>query len=341
MFDKILGLFSKDLAIDLGTANTLVYVRGRGIVLREPSVVAIDKEKNTILAVGEEAKRMLGKTPGNIVSIRPLRDGVITDFEVTEAMLSHFIKKVHNRKSFVRPRIVVAIPSGITQVEKKAVIDSALSAGAREVYLIEQPMAAAIGAGLPVQEPVGNMIVDIGGGTTEIAIISLSGIVYSHSLRVAGDEIDEAIVQHIKKKHNLVIGEKTAERIKIEIASAHPDADKEGYFEVKGRDLTEGIPSTVKVTSGEIREAISETVSKIVVAVKEALEKAPPELSADLAERGIVLAGGGALLPGLDKLIAEKTHLPVIIAEDPLTCVVEGTGKVLEHLSLLKRISVA
>ena len=341
MLDKFLGFFSKDLAIDLGTANTLVYVKGKGIVLREPSVVAIDKDTNTILAVGEEAKRMLGKTPGNIVSIRPLRDGVITDFEVTEAMLAHFIKKVHNRKSFVRPRIVVAIPSGITQVEKKAVIDSALSAGAREVYLIEQPMAAAIGAGLPVQEPVGNMIVDIGGGTTEIAIISLSGIVYSYSLRIAGDELDEAIAQYIKKKHNLIIGEKTAEKIKLEIASAHPDADREGYVEVKGRNLTEGIPATVKITSAEIREAITDTVSKIVSAVKEALEKAPPELSADLAERGIVLAGGGALLPGLDRVIAEKTKLPVIIAEDPLTCVVEGAGKVLEHLPLLKRISVA
>ena len=341
MLDRILGLFSKDLAIDLGTANTLVYVKGKGIVLREPSVVAIDKESNTILAVGEEAKKMLGKTPGHIVSIRPLRDGVITDFEVTEAMLSHFIRKVHNRKSFVRPRIVVAIPSGITQVEKKAVIDSALSAGAREVYLIEQPMAAAIGAGLPVQEPVGNMIVDIGGGTTEIAIISLSGIVYSHSLRIAGDELDEAIVQYIKRKYNLVIGEKTAEKIKISMASAHPEADKEGEIEVKGRDLTEGIPATVKITSSEVREAIADTVSKIVTAVKESLEKAPPELSADLAERGIVLAGGGALLPGLDRLISERTHLPVIIAEDPLTCVVEGAGKVLDHLSLLKRISVA
>ena len=341
MIDKILGLFSKDMAIDLGTANTLVYIKGKGIVLREPSVVAIDKERNTILAVGAEAKKMLGKTPGNIVSIRPLRDGVITDFEVTEAMLSYFIKRVHNRKSFVRPRVVVAIPSGITQVEKKAVIDSSLSAGAREVYLIEQPMAAAIGAGLPVQEPVGNMIVDIGGGTTEIALISLSGIVYSHSLRIAGDEIDEAIINYIKKKYNLIIGEKTAERIKIEMGSAHPDTDKEGYIEVKGRNITEGIPDTVRITSAEVREAISEAVSKIVVAVKEALEKAPPELSADLAERGIVLAGGGALLPGLDKVIAEKTKLPVIIAEDPLTCVVKGTGKVLEHLSFLKRISVA
>ncbi len=341
MLDKLLGFFSKDLAVDLGTANTLVYVRGRGIVLREPSVVAIDKDTNSVLAVGEEAKKMLGKTPGNIVSIRPLRDGVITDFEVTEAMLSHFIKKVHNRKTFVRPRVVVAIPSGITQVEKKAVIDSALSAGAREVYLIEQPMAAAIGAGLPVQEPVGNMIVDIGGGTTEIAIISLSGIVYSHSLRIAGDEIDEAIVQYIKKKYNLIIGEKTAERIKIGLASAHPETDREGEMEVKGRDLTEGVPSTVKVTSGEIREAISETIYKIVITVKESLEKVPPELSADLAERGIVLAGGGALLPGLDRVISERTHLPVIVADDPLTCVVEGAGKVLEHLSLLKRISVA
>ncbi len=341
MLNRLLGIFSKDLAVDLGTANTLIYVKGKGIVLREPSVVAIDKDSNTVLAVGEEAKKMLGKTPGNIVSIRPLRDGVITDFEVTEAMLSYFIKKVHNRNTFVRPRVVVAVPSGITQVEKKAVIDSVSSAGAREVYLIEQPMAAAIGAGLPVQEPVGNMIVDIGGGTTEIAVISLSGIVYSQSLRIAGDEIDEAIVQYIKKKYNLIIGEKTAERIKIEFASAHPETDREGYLEVKGRDLAEGVPATIKVTSAEIREAISETVHKIVITVKESLEKVPPELSADLAERGIVLAGGGALLPGLDRVLAEKTKLPVIVAEDPLTCVVKGAGKVLDHLSLLKRISVA
>ncbi len=341
MIDKILGLFSKDLAVDLGTANTLVYVKGRGIVLREPSVVAIEKESKQILAVGEEAKRMLGKTPGNIVAIRPLRDGVITDFEVTEAMLSYFIKRVHNRRSFVRPRIVVAVPSGITQVERRAVVDSAHSAGAREVYLIEQPMAAAIGAGLPVQEPVGNMIVDIGGGTTEIAVISLSGIVYSYSLRVAGDEIDEAIIQYIKRKYNLIVGERTAEKIKIALAAAHPDAVKNEEMEVKGRDIAEGVPKGVKVTSQEIMEAIVDPVNQIVDAVKESLEKIPPELSADLTERGIVLAGGGALLSGLDLLLTERTGLPVIVADDPLTCVVMGAGKVLEELTLLKKVSLS
>ena len=341
MIDKILGLFSKDLAVDLGTANTLVYVKGKGIVLREPSVVAIEKDSRQILAVGEEAKRMLGKTPGNIVAIRPLRDGVITDFEVTEAMLSYFIKRVHNRRSFVRPRIVVAVPSGITQVERRAVVDSAHSAGAREVYLIEQPMAAAIGAGLPVQEPVGNMVVDIGGGTTEIAVISLSGIVYSHSLRVAGDEIDEAIIQYIKREYNLIVGERTAEKIKIALAAAHPDAVKDEVMEVKGRDITEGVPKGVRVTSQEIMEAIVDPVNQIVNAVKESLERIPPELSADLTERGIVLAGGGALLAGLDLLLTEKTGLPVIVADDPLTCVVMGAGKVLEELTLLKKVSLS
>ena len=341
MLDKILGAFSKDLAVDLGTANTLVYVKGKGIVLREPSVVAIEKNKKRILAVGEEAKKMLGKTPGNIVAIRPLRDGVITDFEVTEAMLSYFIKKVHNRRTFVRPRVVVAVPSGITPVERRAVVDSAHSAGAREVYLVEQPMAAAIGANLPIQEPVGNMIVDIGGGTTEIAIISLSGIVFSHSLRVAGDEIDEAIISYIKKKYNLIIGERTAEKIKIELGAAHPTAVKNGTMKVKGRSISEGVPKSVEVSSEEVLEAIKDPVMQIVGAVKEALEKVPPELSADLTERGIVLAGGGALIPGLDVLIHEVTGLPVIVADDPLTCVVMGAGRVLEELSLLKRVSVS
>jgi len=342
MFNKLMGIFSKDLAVDLGTANTLVYVRGKGVTLREPSVVAIEKEKRRVLAVGDEAKRMLGRTPGNIVAIRPLRDGVITDFEVTEAMLNHFIRKVHNRGSFVRPRVVIAIPSGITQVEKRAVRDSAESAGAREIYLIEQPMAAAIGAGLPIQEPVGSMIVDIGGGTTEVAVISLSGIVYSRSIRIAGDEMDEAIIAYIKKKHSLLIGESTAERVKIELGSAYALEEFENStMEVKGRDLKEGVPKTIEVSTAEVREAIQGPVNDILSAVKEALETIPPELSADLAERGIILTGGGSLLRGLDILISEYTGLPVIRAEDPLTTVARGTGKVLEELDLLKSVSVS
>jgi len=341
MFSKIIGLFSKDLAVDLGTANTLVYVRGKGILLREPSVVAVEQSKSQVLAVGEEAKRMLGRTPGNIVAIRPLRDGVITDFEVTEAMLNYFIRKVHNRRGFVRPRVVIAIPSGITQVEKRAVKDSAESAGSREIYLIEQPMAAAIGAGLPVQEPVGNMVVDIGGGTTEVAIISLSGIVYSHSLRVAGDEMDDAIISYIKKKHNLLIGERTAERVKIELGSAYPIQDlEEATMEVKGRDLREGVPKVIEVSAQEVREALQGPVNEILSSIKEALEKVPPELSADLAERGIILAGGGALLRGLDLLISEYTGLPAIPADDPLTAVARGAGKVLEELELLRKVSI-
>jgi len=341
MLNKFVGLFSKDLAVDLGTANTLVYVRGKGIVLREPSVVAIEQSSNRVLAVGDEAKRMLGRTPSNIVAVRPLRDGVITNFEVTEAMLNYFIRRVHNRRGFVRPRVVIAIPSGITQVEKRAVRDSAESAGSREIYLIEQPMAAAIGAGLPVQEPVGNMIVDIGGGTTEVAVISLSGIVYSQSLRVAGDEIDEAIITHIKKKHNLLIGERTAERVKIEIGSAYPLSDLEdATITVKGRCLREGVPKVIEITSEEVREAIQGPVNEILASIKEALEEVPPELSADLAERGIVLAGGGALLRGLDQLISEFTGLPVIQAEDPLTAVARGAGKVLEELDLLRKVSI-
>lgn len=340
MLDKIFGLFSKDLAIDLGTANTVIYVRGKGIVLCEPSVVAIDKNKNKVIAVGEEAKRMMGKTPGHVEVYRPLRDGVITNFEVTEAMLSYFIKKVHDRSTFIRPRVVIAVPSGITQVEKRAVIDSATSAGVREVYLIEQPMAAAIGAGLPVEEPTGSMIVDIGGGTTEIAVITLSGIAYSYSLRVGGDEIDEAIAHYIKQKFGLIIGPATAEKIKIEIGSAHPSADREGTVEVKGRDALEGIPKKIEVTSKDIREAMKEPILQIVHTVKESLEHVEPELSADLAERGITLAGGGAMIPGLDILLSEYTKLPVKIAEDPLFCVVKGAGRVLEEIELLSRVSV-
>lgn len=341
MIDKIFGFFSKDLAIDLGTATTVVYVRGKGIVVCEPSVVAVDKNKNRVIAVGEEAKRMMGKTPDYIDVIRPLRDGVITNFEVTEAMLSYFIKKVHNRKTFVRPRVVIAVPSGITQVEKRAVIDSATGAGVREVYLIEQPMAAAIGAGLPVEEPTGSMIVDIGGGTTEIAVITLSGLAYSYSLRVGGDEIDEAIVQYVKQKFGLIIGLPTAERIKITLGSAHPDTDKEEVMEVKGRDAVEGVPKKITITSKDVREAIREPVMEIVKTVKESLENIPPELSADLVERGITLAGGGALLAGLDKLLSEYTKLPVWVAEDPMFCVVKGAGKILEEIDLLSRVTIS
>ncbi|MGB9668280.1 MAG: rod shape-determining protein [Thermosulfidibacteraceae bacterium] len=340
MLDKLFGLFSKDLAIDLGTANTVVYVRGKGIVVCEPSVVAVDKNRNKVVAVGDEAKRMMGKTPDHIDVIRPLRDGVITNFEVTEAMLSYFIKKVHNRKTFVRPRVVIAVPSGITQVEKRAVIDSAMGAGVREVYLIEQPMAAAIGAGLPVEDPTGSMVVDIGGGTTEIAVITLSGIAYSYSLRVGGDEIDEAIAQYIKQKYGLIIGLPTAERIKIEMGSAHPSTDRDGEIEVKGRDAAEGIPKKIKITSKDVREAMMEPIMEIVKTVKLSLENVAPELSADLVERGITLTGGGALIPGLDVLISEYTKLPAWAAEDPLFCVVKGAGKILEELDLLSRVTI-
>lgn len=341
MIDKIFGFFSKDLAIDLGTATTVVYVKGKGIVVCEPSVVAVDKNKNKVIAVGEEAKRMMGKTPDHIEVTRPLRDGVITNFEVTEAMLSYFIRKVHNRKTFVRPRVVIAVPSGITQVEKRAVIDSATGAGVREVYLIEQPMAAAIGAGLPVEEPTGSMIVDIGGGTTEIAVITLSGLAYSYSLRIGGDEIDEAIVQYVKQKFGLIIGLPTAEKIKIALGSAHPDTDKEEVMEVKGRDAVEGIPKKIVITSRDVREAIKEPVMEIVKTVKESLENIQPELSADLVERGITLAGGGALLAGLDKLLSEYTKLPVWVAEDPMFCVVKGAGKILEEIDLLSRVTIS
>lgn len=340
--DSLLGRFSNDLAIDLGTANTLIYVRGKGIVANEPSVVAVQKDdsgRKKVLAVGKEAKQMLGRTPGNIMAIRPLRDGVIADFEVTEAMLRYFIEKVHNRKMLIRPRMVIGIPSGITQVEKRAVRDSAISAGAKEVYLIEEPMAAAIGAGLPITEASGNMIVDIGGGTTEVAIISLSGIVYSLSTRVGGDKMDEAIIQYIKRKYNLLIGERTAEVIKITIGNAYPENEIR-TLEVKGRDLVTGIPKTADVTSEEVRDALGEPINAIVQAVKVALERTPPELGADIVDKGIVLAGGGALLKGLDTLLREETGLPIIIADDPLTAVVMGAGRALDQIALLKNVTV-
>ena len=342
-FDGILGIFSSDLAIDLGTANTLVYVKGKGIVLMEPSVVAVSvdhRSKNRVLAVGSDAKNMLGRTPGNIVAIRPMRDGVIADFEVTEAMLRHFIHKVHNRRTFVRPRIIIAVPSGITQVEKRAVKESAESAGAREVFLIEEPMAAAIGANLPITEPTCNMVVDIGGGTTEVAVISLAGIVYSRSVRVAGDKMDSAIIQYIKRKYNLLIGEMTAEIIKMTIGNASPDPQDLETIEVKGRDLASGIPKILSIDSEEIRVAISEQIDSIIETVKIALEQTPPELAADIVDRGIILTGGGALLKNLDKFLREETSLPITIAEDPLTTVALGCGKTLDNIEILKQVII-
>ncbi|TLM68848.1 MAG: rod shape-determining protein [Deltaproteobacteria bacterium] len=343
LFDAILGMFSNDLAIDLGTANTLVYLKGKGVVVSEPSVVAVQKDgigQKKVLAVGTEAKNMLGRTPGSIVAIRPMKDGVIADFDITEEMLRYFIRKIHDRKALVRPRIVICVPSGITQVEKRAVKESAESAGAREVYLIEEPMAAAIGAGLPITEASGNMIVDIGGGTTEVAVISLAGIVYAKSVRVGGDKMDEAIVQYIKRKYNLLIGDRTAEAIKIEIGEAYP-GDQKLSFEVKGRDLVSGIPKTQEINSEEMREALSEPINAIVEAVRNALERTPPELAADIVDKGIVLAGGGALLRNLDVLLREETGLPVVIAEDPLSCVVLGSGKVLDEIDLLRQVTVS
>ena len=342
-FDGILGFFSTDLAIDLGTANTLVYVKGKGIVLMEPSVVAVSvdhRSKNRVLAVGSDAKKMLGRTPGNIVAIRPMRDGVIADFEVTEAMLRYFIHKVHNRRTFVRPRIIIAVPSGITQVEKRAVKESAESAGAREVFLIEEPMAAAIGANLPITEPTCNMVVDIGGGTTEVAVISLAGIVYSRSVRVAGDKMDSAIIQYIKRKYNLLIGEMTSEMIKMTIGNASPDPQDLETIEVKGRDLASGIPKILSIDSEEIRVAISEQIDSIIETVKIALEQTPPELSADIVDRGIILTGGGALLKNLDKFLRDETSLPITIAEDPLTTVALGSGKALDNIDILKQVVI-
>lgn len=339
MFNIIYKFFSTDIGIDLGTATTLVYVKGEGIVLCEPSVVAIEKNKNSVLAVGTEAKRMLGRTPGNIIAIRPMKDGVIADFDVTQMMLKYFINKAHgNRRWFFRPRIVISVPSGITEVERRAVRESAHQAGAREVYLIEEPMAAAIGAGLPVTEPSGNMVIDIGGGTTEVAVISLGGIVVSETVRVAGDEMDEAIVHHIKRKYNLMIGERTAEEIKIKIGSAC-ELPEEKRMLIKGRDLVAGLPRTIEISSEEIREALMEPVLTIVNVVKSTLERTPPELAADLVDSGIVMAGGGSQLRGLDKLLQKETGLPVRLAENPETAIVLGTGRMLESLEMLSRLN--
>ena len=342
IINRILGWFSSDMAIDLGTANTLVYVKGKGIVCNEPSVVAVARGTDKVLAVGAEAKRMLGRTPGSIVAIRPMKDGVIADFDATERMLNYFISKVHDRKALFSPRIVVGVPSGITQVERRAVKGAAEKAGAREVYLIEEPMAAAIGAGLPITEPSGNMIVDIGGGTTDVAVISLAGIVYSKTVKIGGDKMDEAIVNYMKRKYNLLIGERTAEEIKIEIGSAYSldGDDSKKTMEVKGRDMVSGIPKTLLVDEEEIREAIQEPVIAIVNTIKLTLENTPPELAADIVDRGIVLAGGGALLKGIDVLLREETGLPIILAEDPLSSIVLGAGKVLDELDLLRKISL-
>ncbi len=338
MFHKVLGWFSNDLAIDLGTANTLVFAKGRGIVCNEPSVVAIQKDK--VIAVGTEAQKMLGRTPANIVAMRPLKEGVIADFDKTGEMLKYFIRKVHNRKSFISPRIAIGVPSGITQVEQRAVKDAAQASGAREIYLIEEPMAAALGVGLPIGEPSGNMIVDIGGGTTDVAVISLHGVVYSKAVRMGGDKMDEDLVNHIKSKGRILIGDRTAELIKREIGSAFKTDDENRSMDVKGRDLVSGIPKTITIFEDEVREAISETVTVIVNAIKVALENTPPELASDIVDRGIVLAGGGALLRGLDALIRHETALPVIVAEEPLLAVVNGVGKVLDDLDILSRVSL-
>ncbi len=342
IFDSLLGFFSNDMAIDLGTATTLVYVKGKGIVLCEPSVVAVRKDSRggrKILAVGKEAKKMLGRTPGNIMAIRPIKDGVIADFEITECMLRYFIAQVHKGRTLVRPRIIVSVPSGITEVEKRAVRESAQSAGAREVYLIEEPMAAAIGAGLPVSAPSGNMIVDIGGGTSEVAVISLSGIVYAQSVRVGGDKMHEAVIQYIKRKYNLLIGESTAEMAKISIGTAYPEKEVR-TMEIKGRDLLAGTPKVLQITSEEMREALAEPINAILEAVKTTLERTPPELAADIVDKGIVLAGGGSLLRNLDVLLREETNLPITIAEDPLSAVVLGSGKALDEPDLLKEVMV-
>jgi rod shape-determining protein MreB len=340
MLQKMLGWFSNDLAVDLGTANTLVFVKDRGIVCNEPSVVAILRNTGKVIAVGTEAQRMLGKTPANIVAMRPLKDGVIADFDKTGEMLKYFIRKVHNRKSFISPRIVIGVPSGITQVEQRAVKDAAQASGAREIYLIEEPMAAALGVGLPIGEPSGNMIVDVGGGTTDVAVISLHGVVYSKAVRVGGDKMDEGIVNFIKNKTKILIGDRTAEHIKREIGSAFKIGTGDKTMEVKGRDLVSGIPKTVTIYEDEIREAINEPVMVIINTIKVALENTPPELASDIVDRGIVLAGGGALLRGLDLLLKHETGLPVIVAEDPLSAVVNGVGKVLDDLDILKRVAI-
>jgi rod shape-determining protein MreB len=342
IFDWLYGLFSNDLAIDLGTATTLIYVRGKGIVSCEPSVVAVQQDSRgakKVLAVGREAKEMLGRTPGNIQAVRPLRDGVIADFEITEAMLRWFIARANTRRTLVKPRIIICVPFGITEVEKRAVKESAEGAGAREVYLIEEPMAAAIGAGLPITEPSGNMVVDIGGGTTEVAVISLAGIVYSQSVRVGGDKMDESIVAYMKRKYNLAIGEQTAERIKMTIGNAYP-LEQQSTMEVKGRDMVAGVPKTIVVHSDEIREALSEPINAIVEAVLVALERTPPELAADIVDKGIVLTGGGSLLKNLDVLLREETGLPVMVCDDPISAVVLGSGKALDHMELLKEVTI-
>lgn len=334
------GMFSKDMGIDLGTANTLVFVKGKGVIIREPSVVAIQANTKEVLAVGEEAKRMIGRTPGHIVAIRPLKDGVIADFDVTQSMLRYFIRKAYPRRSYFKPRVVVCVPSGVTEVEKRAVEEAAIQAGAREkdVYLIEEPMAAAIGAGLPVQEPTGSMVVDIGGGTTEVAIISLGGIVTSRSIRVGGDELDESIVHYIKKEYNLMIGERTAEEVKVTIGSADR-GPKEEKMQIRGRDLISGLPKTIEITSSEIHDALKEPVASIIDAIKYTLEKTPPELASDIMELGIMLTGGGAFLNGLDRLIRKETGMPVHVAENPLDCVALGTGKALDNIDILRRTS--
>lgn len=332
--------FQRDMGIDLGTANTLVYVRGRGVMVQEPSVVAVDNHTKEVLAVGEEAKRMVGRTPGNIVAVRPMKHGVIADFDVTERMLRHFIGQATRRRSFFRPRVVVAVPSGVTEVEKRAVIDAALSAGAKDARLIEEPMAAAIGSGLAVQEPRGNMIVDIGGGTTEVAVISLGGIVSHESIRVAGDEMDETIIQHVRRTYNLLIGERTAEEIKKVIGSAVDDGEEPRELEVRGRDLVTGLPKTIEVTSEEVRQCLADPITSIVEAVKRTLERTPPELASDIFDRGIVMAGGGSLLRGLDRLLAEETGMPIHLSEDPLTAVAMGTGIALEHFELMQRVLI-
>src|SRR2546425_6607897 len=341
LLNWISRMFARDLAIDLGTANTLVFVQGEGVVLDEPSIVTIRVADGSVVAVGREAKEMVGRTPGTVATVRPLKNGVIADLDVAQKMLEYFIPKTAGRyRTQLRPRIVIGVPSGITQVEKRAVRDSAMQAGAREVYLIEEPMAAAIGAGLPIQEPGGNMIVDIGGGTTEVAVISLSGIVYSKSVRIAGDEMDEAIVQYIRKHYNLLVGERRAEEIKIKLGSAYPMAGERATMEVKGRDLIDGIPKTIVVTDEEIREALREPVMAIVDTVRTCLERTPPELAADIVDKGIVLTGGGALLPGLDLLLRQETDLPITVGDDPLSCVALGTGKVLDELPLLKKVAI-